>query len=906
MRTVKRDDSYLVNMTFSLRHKINTAILVTFGFIAVIFTVVQLPFQARRLEMEIGNVKLLLQTLVERDENELANEIFDLRIKAIEIRLKEIQRIEGVLGAAVLDIRGKVLASVGEIPAGRNGIPLGLSIPVTSPAASSSTQRLSRNNTTILAFSRGISFLGEQTGVICIHYSLARLMENQRTSLMIFWGLMIATLAVMLILLNLILSKAIISPLMYIKTAASAVVQGNYDSPLILRRRDELGNLAQSFDTMRSAVKEKVRDLEQLKEKYRLLYQKAPVMLLTVDQQGRITEANDRLAETLGVLPEDLIGSRSFEFFADEFGAVFHKDILAFIRTSLSSAGRIRDRQYRMTSGTGEILEVLVSVFVQKNREGVITQATISIQDVTERRKAESALKKSEQQLRLVTGNMADVISQTDTDARMTYVSPSVERVLGYRPEALLGEEAAAFIHPEDIDRVMELAAEARQQGQSSLLIRYRWRHARGHYIWVESAVRLLFRADGKSGGAVFGTRDISQSKKADEERQRLESQLLQSQKLESIGRLAGGVAHDLNNLLTPVLGYSEMLMGAGEGASGIRRKAEAINKAGGRAKTLVHQLLAFSRKQTLDFKSLDINLVLTQFEKLLLSTLREDIRLDIICGRELPPVMADEGQIEQVIMNLAINSAEAMDRGGRLTIETAMAELDEAYAANRPGTEPGRYVVLSVSDTGHGMDKETKAKIFEPFFSTRGEQGTGLGLATVYGIVKQHGGNIWVYSEPDHGTTVKVYLPATEEAPVREDLKTSARPAPEGSETIMLVEDEASVLELAAESLRQHGYTVFTAGNGQDAVNLVQSRKIAADLLLTDVVMPGLNGRELYTVLSGMLPGLKVLYMSGYTNNIITHHGVLDQGLQFIQKPFTTDSLARKVRNVLDRMPEK
>lgn len=887
-------------MNLSLRQKINTAILVTFGSIAVIFTVVQLPFQAHRLEMEVDNVKLLLQTLVEREEDDLANEIFDQRIKAIEIRLKEIAGVEGVLSAVVFDTGGLMLASAGEVTgemARHEDAPKGLA------GNHAEVEQVTHGHETVLLFSKGLSFLGEQTGMIHIHYSLARLVENQRISFLIFAGLMAATLAVMLILLNLILSRAIISPVMFLKTAAQAIVQGDYETALAMHRTDELGSLADSFDKMRAAVKEKVGDLEQLKEKYRLLYQKAPVMLCTVDRDGRIIEANDILAQTLGVARGELMGARSFAFFLDADGTPGPMDILAFIEDDLSSSGEIRGRQFQMASKTGAVLEVIVSVFIQRDADGVIDQATVSMQDITEKLRAESALRKSEHRLRLITDNMVDIISQTDAGVNVIYVSPSVQRILGYLPQELLGESAVSFIHPEDVEPVMETAAAARKTGRSAVILQYRWRHAEGHYVWVESAARLLYNPDGTPKGAVFGTRDISESKKADQEKQRLELQLLQAQKLESIGRLAGGVAHDLNNLLTPVLGYSEMLMADRNTTPPVLRKAESINKAGIRAKNLVHQLLAFSRKQTLEFISLDINQVLREFEKLLNSALREDIRLEVLPARDLAPVMADVGQIEQVIMNLALNASEAMASGGRITIETAMADLDEAYASAHPGTAVGKYVVLSVSDTGHGMDKETRSKIFEPFFSTRGEQGTGLGLATVYGIVKQHNGNIWVYSEPGRGTTVKVYLPVTDQLPEGESQETPARARQGGSETILLVEDDESVLELAADILRQHGYRTYTAGNGRAALAMVRARKLSVDLLLTDVVMPDMNGRELYTALCQTLPELKVVYMSGYTNNIITHHGVLDQGLQFIHKPFTVDSLTEKIRNVLDRI---
>ena len=360
-------------------------------------------------------------------------------------------------------------------------------------------------------------------------------------------------------------------------------------------------------------------------------------------------------------------------------------------------------------------------------------------------------------------------------------------------------------------------------------------------------------------------------------------------------------MAHDLNNLLVPILGYGEMLMDDFNADDNRRESVEQMVQAGVRARDLVRQLLAFRRKQTLEYKTLDLNRVIGGFEKLLRRTIREDITIHIIPKPDIRIVKADIGQLEQVIMNLAVNAQDAMPDGGRLSLETAMAELDEEPAASRPGVRQGSYVMLAVSDTGKGMDEETLGQIFDPFFSTKGEEGTGLGLATVHGIVKQHGGKIWVHSEPGKGTTFEVYLPVSDEADI--ETRTLEKPAGEtrGSETVLLVEDNEQVRDLTLAILERWGYTVLKAGNGAEALSVLVSHDGPVHLLLTDVVMPGMNGRELFARAVQKCPDLKALFMSGYSGNVLAHRGVLDGGIALIQKPFSAKAMVASVRQVLN-----
>ena len=403
-------------------------------------------------------------------------------------------------------------------------------------------------------------------------------------------------------------------------------------------------------------------------------------------------------------------------------------------------------------------------------------------------------------------------------------------------------------------------------------------------------------------GQGMVISQDITEQLRLQEEKEAIETQYYHAQKVEAIGRLAGGVAHDLNNLLSPIIGYGEILLLDPKHNEKTRDSLSQIVKAGFRARDLVSQLLAFSRKQTLEYKPVDLNSTIMGFEKFLRHTIREDIEFKILLGPSVRTIEADTGQIEQVIMNLVVNAQDAMPDGGQLTIETGEAFLDKDYSARHAGFQPGEYVFLAVSDTGEGMDAETREKIFDPFFSTKGEHGTGLGLATVYGIVTQHGGDIWTYSEPGHGTTFKVYLP------IPKDIKAAAEAVKKsitnlhGDENILLVEDNEQVRTLVLTVLQEYGYQVIEASSGEDALNVMDSHDGQLDLLLTDVVMPGLNGRELYEIVVKRHPDIKVLFMSGYTDNVIAHRGVLNEGIVFLQKPFTAQGLALKVRQALER----
>ena len=512
------------------------------------------------------------------------------------------------------------------------------------------------------------------------------------------------------------------------------------------------------------------------------------------------------------------------------------------------------------------------------------------------------ALQESERRYRLLFENMTTGFAlhemmydkqKNPVDYRFLDANLAFEQLTGLSIASIRGRTVMEVL-PGTERRWIETYAEVVRTGTPVLMEEYS--SALGK--WFETRA---FSTGGNHFATIFA--DITERKRAEAGKTKLEEQYRQAQKMESIGRLAGGVAHDLNNLLTPILGFGELLLESFNTEDPRTESVQLIVEAAEKSRDLVRQLMAFGRKQVLEFKPLDLNSVVTGFEKLLQHTIRADIALHVVLGPSIPAVLGDVGQIEQVVMNLAVNAEDAMPGGGRLTIETSVTDLDAAYAKEHSGVTPGRYVLLAISDTGSGMDADTKEHIFEPFFTTKEKgKGTGLGLATVYGIVKQHGANIWVYSEPGKGTTFKIYLLAVEA--VVEPLEViQVTPAEDlrGLETILLAEDDAVVRSLAQGILEQLGYTVLPAGNGRAALSVLANHRGPVQLLLSDVVMPEMNGRELFGSISRDHPAMKVLYMSGYTENVIVHHGVLDAGVQFIQKPFTVQALAARVRQTLD-----
>jgi PAS domain S-box-containing protein len=523
-------------------------------------------------------------------------------------------------------------------------------------------------------------------------------------------------------------------------------------------------------------------------------------------------------------------------------------------------------------------------------KDGRVVRVIGYIMDITDRKQAEV----EQERLLLAIEQAGEMIVITDSTGTILYVNPAFERMTGFSRQEAIGQNQRIVKSGKQDEAFYRALWETISAGRT-------WKGRMvnkckdGTFFTEEATISPVKDSAGRILNYVAVKHDIT-------EHLHLAEQLQQAQKMESVGRLAGGVAHDFNNLLTAIIGNAQMALTDLNKESPLYEFLEEIRGAGERAAMLTRQLLAFSRKQIFKPEVVNLNEVIPAIGSILKRLIGEDIVFKTVLAPELGQVEADEGQIEQVIMNLAVNARDAMPEGGQLTIETADVELDDEYAAAHVSVTPGPYVMVSVSDSGIGISSEIKAKIFDPFFTTKEkDKGTGLGLSTVYGIVKQSKGNIWVYSELGQGTTFKIYLPRIDrgvEEGQGKELKSDAR---SGSETVLVVEDEESVRTLAQVILQRVGYKVLPAKDGREALEIFESQGDPIDLLLTDVIMPGMNGRELAERLTRVQPGIKVLYMSGYTDNSVVHRGILDKGVAFLQKPFTPKDLARKVREMLD-----
>ena len=545
-----------------------------------------------------------------------------------------------------------------------------------------------------------------------------------------------------------------------------------------------------------------------------------------------------------------------------------------------------------MKSGAADYLSK-ANVSVETLERAVGHAFALHVQE-HQRRQAEEALRASEERFRALVENSSYGLLLIDREGRITYTTRSSERHFGWKPEEMVGRSVFDFLEADDREAVGVRMVEALRHPGEVVTAEARFHHADGSWRIMEGVA--VNRLTNRSVRAIIvNVRDLT-------ERRKLEDQLRQSQKMDAIGQLAGGVAHDFNNLLTAILGYCNLMLDDIPLDNPLRSDLEEIRLAGERAAALTRQLLAFSRRQMLQPQIVDINVIVRQLEKLLRRLISADVELVTALTPALPAIRVDPVSIEQVLMNLVVNARDAMPQGGRLTIETSQADLDDTYAGAHAGVVAGRYVMLAVTDTGEGMDEATRSRIFEPFFTTKEQgRGSGLGLATVYGIVTQSGGHVWVYSEPGHGTVFKIYLPQAEAVktmPVVEHEQAAARKG--GWETVLLVEDEHAVRALAREVLRRHGYVVLEARHGVDALRLAERHRDDIHLMITDVVMPHMGGRELAERLVAARPKMRVLFMSGYTDQSIMHTH-LTPGSAFLQKPFTPESFARKVRSVLD-----
>ena len=598
---------------------------------------------------------------------------------------------------------------------------------------------------------------------------------------------------------------------------------------------------------------------------------------------GIITSWNTGAEKLYGYSAREAVGRPILHLPADRAGE------MAGILRRISRGESVKRFETVHLRKDGTRIDISLAVSAIRDAAGRVTGASAIARDIAERKQAEESIQKL---LRAVE-QAENVIFMTDPDGQFSYINPSFEVLYGYKKEEVLdrtprilksGQQDAAF-YTEFWEKLLS------GEGVRGEIVN---RARDGRLVTVQMSANAVLDSDGKRVGYVAVQHDVT-------ERKLLEQQFRQAQKMEAVGQLAGGVAHDFNNLLTAILGYAELLAEKLQGRPREAEDLDEIRKAGERAASLTRQLLAFSRQQVFERKVLDLNRLIAEIEKMLRRLIGEDVDLVTALDPALAYVWADAGQLEQVVMNLAVNARDAMPRGGRLTIETSNVDLDEAYARLHIPIRPGRYVMIAVSDTGVGMDAATRSRIFEPFFTTKERgKGTGLGLATVYGIVKQSGGYIWAYSEPGKGTTFKIYLPPADQSLLPEEDRVEETLSVRGTETVLLVEDEESVRTLSRAILENHGYRVLEAAGAQEAIETVREYQQPIHLLLTDVIMPSMGGPDLASRIQTLRPGLKVLFMSGYTDETVFRHGHLEQGCLFLQKPFTPAALARKLREAL------
>lgn len=672
--------------------------------------------------------------------------------------------------------------------------------------------------------------------------------------------------------------------------------------------RDEKGRPLRMIGTLTDVtrIRQFEKELSETKTILQEAFQQSPIPMVMLSADGIVRIINEAALLFLGIEDEPSpIGQSissyqpSWKYF-DPQGVPLKVSELPVFQALKGNS--MKNRELGVQTKSGDTRWNLATAGPIYDEKGTLLAAFSVFPEITERKISEQELRHAKDFLQAIYDQVNDAIfihdgrtgKIIDVNRKMCEMYECTrEEALTLNPEVFCTGE-----RPYSSQDAMEWLIKARLEGPQT--VEWLGRKKSGKLFWVEVSINYVFI--GQEECFLVTVKDITERKHSEEEKSRLEGQLRQAQKIEAVGLLAGGVAHDLNNLLTPILGYGEMLLSDPRLDEAAGKDIELMVEAGKRARDLVRQLMAYGRRQTLEIKALDLNKVVMAFGSLLRRTLREDIQIDMSLAASLPTVNADQGQIEQVLMNLGINAQDAMPDGGRLVIETSPLRVDKTFQANHAEVAPGDYVQLSVKDSGHGIDPATQSRIFEPFFTTKElGKGTGLGLATVYGIVRQHGGYIWLESEMGTGSTFRICLPAAAAEEVDPVPASVVAAHPRGNETILVAEDEPIVREIACEMLKGLGYRILTAETSEECLKIAQDPGTRIDLLLTDVIMPEMTGKDLYQRILVASPLIKVLFMSGYTASIIADRGVIGEDLHFIQKPFTRATLAHKVREALD-----
>ena len=650
--------------------------------------------------------------------------------------------------------------------------------------------------------------------------------------------------------------------------------------------------------TQQKQAEEALRESE---ERFRSIVETTNDAIISADSSGKTIFWNKAAEKMFGYSFEEAVG-KPFSIIIPETIQSSHEETYhrAAATGKSEHIGQTMESRSKRKDGSEFPVEISTSFWVA----GDNTFITALIRDTTERKQSDAALRESGERFRSIMENANDAIFFVDSRGNIRLFNRKAEELYGYTADEIVGKPHSVLV-PKRLQEIhnkwMEKFLSLDESAISGKIVEGIGERKDGSEFYVETSTALL-----KQGGETYLVailRNITDRKKAEEERVKLESQLRQSQKMEAVGLLAGGIAHDFNNILTAIIGYASLLQMKMKGDDPLRPYLEQILTSSQRATNLTQSLLAFGRKQIINPKPVKTNEIITRMEKLLVRLIGEDIDLKVILTDEDITVMADSGQIEQALMNFATNSRDAMPQGGHFMIETQRAVIDNDYVKTHGYGKPGEYVLISVSDSGTGMDEKTREKIFEPFFTTKEVgKGTGLGLAMVYGIIKQHNGYINCYSEPGKGTTFKIYLPMHWEAAEVQETMESAPATIGGTETILVAEDDADARKTTRNILENFGYTILEAVDGEDAVRVFKENSDTVKLLLLDVIMPKKNGKEAYEEIRKLHPGAKALFISGYTANIIHKRGILDQNLDFIMKPVSPTALLRKVREVIEK----
>ena len=679
-------------------------------------------------------------------------------------------------------------------------------------------------------------------------------------------------------------------------------------------------DIEQLLVTIRRAIEKRDMDvaLRESEEKYREVVETSVDGVISIDSQMKVGVWNTGAERIFGYTQEEMIEQSLMKIVPERYKKEKEKGFVEFRKSGLGPViGKTLELQGVRKDGT----EIPVELSVSSRKKNETHIATAIVRDITERKKTEDVIRESESQhkrlysmVRLMCDNLPDFIWTKDLESRFIFANKACcEKLLNAKSiDEAIGKTDMYFAarekesHPEnseyhtfgsthtDFDLVV---LETKKPQRSD-----EFGNVKGKFLHLDVYRAPFWDEKGTLIGTVGCAKDITKEKEKEKEKLQLESQLRQAQKMESVGRLAGGVAHDYNNALSVIIGFTELTIDDVDPNGPLRANLDEVLMAAKRAADITRQLLAFARKQTIAPRVLDLNENVESMLKMLQRLIGEDIDLAWLPGTSLWPVKMDPSQLDQILANLCVNARDAIEGVGKVTIETGTVVFDAAYCADHIGFVPGEFVKLEVSDNGCGMDKEVLDNIFEPFFTTKGlDKGTGLGLSITYGIVKQNNGFINVYSEPGKGTTIKIYLSRYEGKPVEIQRGSTVEISPSRGETVLLVEDDLSVLKLAHKILEELGYTVLIAGTPGEAMGLAEEHAGEIHLLVTDMIMPEMNGRELAERLQSLYPGLKCMFMSGYTANAIAHHVVLDEGVCFIQKPFSKRDLATTVRKALD-----